>query len=138
MRLTRAAWGSLATALMCLVVYFEDSIFLASCLALLAGNFKINIRIIYGFGYKLLILPEKIRIYLCARYSQFLVGTWQDTLELELHCTTHQQICFPCLKLFSRPNLVLTSFVCGLQKSSYLDHITSKLKSSVGKHHDTY
>ena len=27
---------------------------------------------------------------------------------------------------------------CGLQKSSYLDHITSKLKSSVGKHHDTY
>ena len=45
---------------------------------------------------------------------------------------------FPCLKFVSRLNLALTSLVCGLQKSSYLDHVTSKLKSSVGKHHDTY
>ena len=37
-RLTCSTWGSLATALMCLVVDFEDSIFLASCLTLLDGN----------------------------------------------------------------------------------------------------
>ena len=31
---------------------------------------------------------------------------------------------FPCLMLVSMSNLALTSFVCGLQKSSYLDPIT--------------
>ena len=45
---------------------------------------------------------------------------------------------FPCLKLVSRSNLALTSFVCGLQKSSYFDQITTKLKFSGGKHHGTY
>ena len=41
---------------------------------------------------------------------------------------------FPCLKFVSRSNLALTSFACGLQKSSYLAHIVSKERSSVGKH----
>ena len=42
-RLTWATWGSLATGFMCLAVDFEDSIFLASCLTLLAGNFSRSI-----------------------------------------------------------------------------------------------
>ena len=45
---------------------------------------------------------------------------------------------FPCLKLVSRSNLALTSFTCGLQKSSYLAYITSKQRFSAGKHHETY
>ena len=32
--------GSLATCLMCLTVDFDDSMFFASCLTLLAGNFS--------------------------------------------------------------------------------------------------
>ena len=39
---------------------------------------KINIRISEGLGDKLLIFQKKNRIYLCARYLQFLVGTWQE------------------------------------------------------------
>ena len=77
------------TALMYPVVDFEDFHFLGklphlTCRKLL----KINIGFIYGFEDKLLIF-RKSRIYFCARYLQFLVGTWQETLELELHCTTH-------------------------------------------------
>ena len=39
-RFTSAAWGSLATHLICLAVDFEDFIFLASCLTFLTGNFS--------------------------------------------------------------------------------------------------
>ena len=42
-RFTWATWGSVATDLMCLAVDFDDSIFLASCLTLLAGNFSRSI-----------------------------------------------------------------------------------------------
>ena len=44
----------------------------------------------------------------------------------------------PCLKLVSRANLALISLVCGLQKSSNLAHMTSKLRSSGSQHHDIY
>ena len=50
---------------------------------------QISIEIIYGFENKLHLLG-KTRKYLNARYFLFLVGTWQETLELEQHCTTHQ------------------------------------------------
>ena len=75
---------------------------------------QINIRINYGFGDKLLILRRKTRIYLYARYLQFLVGTWQETWVWTAfyHSLTDM---FPCLELVSRSNLVLTSLVCGLQ-----------------------
>ena len=42
------------------------------------------------------------------------------------------------IKLVSRSNLALTSLVCDLQKSSNVTHMTTKLRSSGGKHHDTY
>ena len=35
-------WGSLAAALMCLMVDLEDSIFLESCLTLLTGNLSVS------------------------------------------------------------------------------------------------
>ena len=55
-RLTYATWGLLATALMCLAVDFEHSIFLASWLTLLAGNLsKSMFKLFDGFGNKLLI-----------------------------------------------------------------------------------
>ena len=80
-RLTWATWGSLAAALTCLVVGFEDSIILASCLSLLAWNFSRSI------WESFMVLEtnsssfrKKTRIYLYARYLQFLVGTWQETL----------------------------------------------------------
>ena len=43
-----------------------------------------------------------------------------------------------CLKFVSRLNLALTSLVCGLQKSSYLAQIASKLRLSGGKHQEIY
>ena len=51
------------------------------------------------------------------------------------HSSTDQ---FLCLKLVGRSNMALTSCACGLQKSSYLGHIVSKQRSSVGKHQETY
>ena len=98
---------------------------------------KINITIIYGFGDKVLILLQITRIYLCARYLQFLLVLGKR--HLNLNCFYHSLTdLFPCLKLVRRSHLTLSLFVCGLQKSSYLDHITSKLKSPSGKHHDPY
>ena len=35
-------------------------------------------------------LLRNTRRHLCARYLQFLVGIWKETLELEQHCTTYQ------------------------------------------------
>ena len=43
-----------------------------------------------------------------------------------------------CVKLVSRANLALTLLVCNLQESLSLAQITSNLRSSVSKHHDTY
>ena len=91
-RFTWATWGLLATYLMCLVVDFEDLVFLASCITLLAGNFSRSIL------ESLMVLEsnpwsfrKKQKISPCNDTWQFLVGTWQETCEHKLHCTTHLQ-----------------------------------------------
>ena len=89
-RFTCAAWGSLATCLMCLVVDFEDSIFLASHCSLLAGNLSKSIfeslMVLETNSSSFKKKPENI----CARYLQFLVHAWQESLGLEHDCITHQ------------------------------------------------
>ena len=118
LRLTCATWESLAIALMCLTVDFEDSIFLASCLTLLAGNLSKSMLEPWWFWKQTPHLLRRTRKYLYARYLEFLVGTWQGTLGFVQYCTTHPQNDCICLKLVSRSNLALILFVCGLQKSS--------------------
>ena len=44
----------------------------------------------------------------------------------------------PWQRLVSRSNLAYTSLAWGLQNSSYLDQIVSKVTSSAGKHQETY
>ena len=93
--------------------------------------------IIYGFGLKLFILQEEPNISWCKILAvsdgYLAIDIWACTALY--HSSTDL---FPCLKLVSKTNLALTSFACGLQKSSYLDHIVSKLRSSAGKHQETY
>ena len=73
----------------CDVMAFEASIFLASCLTLLAGNFSKSILLPFMVWTQTLHLSRRTRLYLYARYLQFLVGTWQETLVHVQHCTTH-------------------------------------------------
>ena len=124
--------GSLTTALMCLVVDIEDSIFLANCLTLLAGNLS------RSMFESLMVLEtnsssfrKNHNISLCKILAVsdgcFARTNWAWTALY--HSLTYL---FPCLKLVSRSNLALNSFVCCLHKSSYFDQITSKLKSSGG------
>ena len=98
---------------------------------------QIYIWTIDGLGDKLLIFSENQNILLCkilAVSGGYLEkDNWAWTALY--HSSTDQ---LPCLKLVSRSNLSLTSLLCGLQKSSYLAQITSQLRSSVDKHHDTY
>ena len=95
---------------------------------------QINIGIIYGFGEKPLILQKKKQnISLCKIFAVSDGYFARDTWAWAALYHSLKDL-FPCLKLVSRSNLALTSFVCGLRKSSYLDHITPKLKSSLGKY----
>ena len=51
------------------------------------------------------------------------------------HSSTLQ---FPYLKLISKSKLAWTSFDCGLQYSSYIPHIVSKVSSLENRFQDTY
>ena len=123
---------------MCLVVDFEDSIFLASCLPLLAGNFSrsiLELFMVLETNFSSLRKHQNISLckILAASGGYLSRVTWAGTA---LYYSSTDLL--PCLKLVSRSNLALISLVCGLQKSSYLATITSKLKYSVGKYHGTY
>ena len=111
--------------------------YLANCLTLLVGNFSRSILesfMVLETNYSSF---RKKSEYIsmqdaCSFWWDLAREPWAWTALY--HSSTDL---FPCLKLVSRSNLALTSFVCGLQKSSYLGQITSKLKSSLGKQHDT-
>ena len=138
-RLTCATWGTLAIALMCLAVDFEDSIFLACCLTLLLRNLsKSMLGSLMVLETNSSSFKEKNPENICAKYLQFLVATWQGTPRLCTALYHSSTEWLPCLKLVSRSNLALTALVYGLQKSSKFAHMTSKLRSSGGKDHDTY
>ena len=139
--LIRLIWTtcrSLTTCLMCLTVALDASIFLASCLALLVGNLSRSILL------SLMVLDTnsssfrrnqkrslcKIFAVSCGYLERH---TWAYTTLY--HSSTNL---LPWWKLASRSNLAYTSLVWGLQKSSYLDQIVSKLSSAVGKHQETY
>ena len=77
------------TCFMSLAVDFEDSIFLASCLILLAGNFSRSIlESLIVLETSSSSLRKNQKISQC-KILAVLVGNWQETLQLELHCTTH-------------------------------------------------
>ena len=138
--LNRLIWGacrSLPTCLMCLTVALDAFIFLASCLALLVGNlsrspllslmvlhtnssFKKNQKISWCK-----IFPVSCR-YL-ARITWACTAFYQSSTDL-----------LPWWKPVSRSNLAYTSLACGLQNSSYLEQIVSKLSLAAGKHQETY
>ena len=137
-RFTWDTWGSLATCLICLVVDFEDSIFLACCLTLPVGNFsQIYIWIINVLETNSSSFRKNQKISQCkilAVSGGYLArDTWAWTA-----LYTHQLTDCLVLKLVSRSNLALFLLVCSLQISSYSAQITSKLISSWVKHHDTY
>ena len=96
----------------------------------------IYIGIIDGFGNQILFFKKKTENISMQDTCSFwwVLGKKYLSFTVLYHSSTEQ---FPCLKLVSRSNLTLASLVCGLQESSYLAQITSKLKSSAGKHHNT-
>ena len=126
-RLISAALGSLPTCLMCHAVALDASIVFASCLTLLAGNLSRSILL------SLMVLDTNAssfkknqKMSQCKMFAvfcwYFARHTWACTA-LYLWSTD----LLPWQKLVSRSNLVLTSLALGLQKSSYLDPIVSKL-----------
>ena len=106
--------GSFATPLMCLAADFEDSIFLASCLTLLAGNFSRSIlESFMALERNSSSFRKKQNISLCkilavsggclARDTSAWTALYHSSTDL-----------FPCLKLVSRSNLALD--ILGLWK----------------------
>ena len=129
--------GSLTNALMCSAVDFEDSIFLTSCLPLHAGNLTksmLESLLVLETNSSSFKKNQKIFLYkiLAVSGGYLARDSWACTA---LYHSFSEQL--PCLKLVSRSNLALTSLVCGLQKSTNLANMTSKLRSSGCKHHDT-
>ena len=123
---------------MCLAVDLEDSNFFAICLTLLAGNLSRSIfESFIVQDTKSSSFRKKQNMSLCrifavsCGYPANLIWFWTALC----HLPTEQS---PCLKLVSRSNLALTSFVWSLQISSNFFQITSKLKSSRGRSHETY
>ena len=132
------ACGSFVTCLICFAVACELSNFLAICLTLLAGNllnstwpsFKVldtkdssfeknqNISLwkisAVSFGY----LASPTGVCTASYYSSSLISA--------------------CLKLVSKSNLALNSFAHGLQNSSNVFQMTSRVKSSLDKFNDMY
>ena len=115
-----------------------SSSFFASCLTLLAGNLSKSI--LFSF----LVLDTNSSsfkknqiISLCKILAVSGAYLARDTCACTslYHSSTKR---LPCLKFVSRSNLALSSFTCGLQKSSYLDHIVSEQRSSMGKHQEIY
>ena len=123
---------------MCLAVDFEDSLFLASCLTLLAGYLsKSMLESLMILETNPSSFKKNQKIPLCkilAVSHGFLArDNWACTA---LYLSSTEWL--PSMKLVSMANLALSLLVCGLQKSSNLANMTSKLRSSGSKHHDRY
>ena len=121
-------------------VALELSIFLASCLTLLAGNYlKIHITIIDGLGIEIphhaQKNPKDVMIQdLCCFWELF------SQIDLSLYCIIsfiHTSIALPkaCKQIKVDMH---NSLVCGLQNSSYFPQNVSRLRSSLDKPQDTY
>ena len=123
---------------MCLAVHLDDSNILASCLALLAGNFSRSmLESLIVLETHSSPLRKNQNMSLCnilavsAGYFARLIYAWTALYH-------SSPLISSCLKLVKRSNLALTSLIWGLQNFTNLFHIISKHNSSWGKHHDTY
>ena len=100
-----------ATCLMCLVVTFELSIFLASCLTLLAENLSRSIVLSFMVLDTNSSSLRKNQKYLCKEPSLSLVDTWPEQPGSGQHYTIHPLTCFPAKSLLEGqtwPSLHLT------------------------------
>ena len=118
-------------------VDLDDSSFFANCLTLLAGNLSRSmLESFIVLETNSSSLRKKQKISLC----NILAVSWGYFAKLICDCTalyhsfTDQS---PCLKLVSKSNLALISFVYGLQNSNFCQ-ITSKHVSSGVKFHEIY
>ena len=110
-RLICATWGSLATCFMCLVVTFELSIFLASCLTLLAGNLPRSILLLFMVLDTNSSSLRKNQKYLCEESWLSLVDTWPEQPGSGQCYTIHPPTCFLARSLLedqTGPSLHLT------------------------------
>ena len=137
-RLICAACASPATCLIWHAVALELSILFASCLTLLAGNMsKSTFPSLMVLKTNSSSCRKNQKMSLC----KILAVSGGYFARLTWACTTlyySSTLLLPCLKFVRRSEWVLTSFNCGLQNSSNFPQIVSKLRSSAGKHHDTY
>ena len=99
---------------------------------------QICITIIDGLVNKFFIFEKKNQnVSLCKILAIFVGYLARDTCACTVLYYSSTEL-LSCLKLVSWSHLALTSLACGLQKSSYLAQIVCKLRSSVGKHQETY
>ena len=137
-KFTCVACGSFATCLMYFAVDSCDSSFFANCLTLLAGNLSRSmLESFIVLETNSSSLRKKQKMSLC----NILAVSWGYFAKLISDCTAlyHSSTDWsPCLKLVSKSNLALISFVYGLQNSSNFCQITSKHVSSGVKSHEIY
>ena len=137
-RLICAAWGSLATCFICFAVALELSIFLASCLTLLAGNLLSSILlslIVFETNSSSQRKNQKTSLCRILAVSCGYLANATCVYTALYHSSTDFA---PCLKLVSKSNLALTSLDWGLQNYSNFPHISSRVSSSLVKFRDTY
>ena len=121
-----------------LAVAFELSIFFASCLILLAGNFSTSMLpsfMVLDTSSSSHKKNQKISQCRILAVSGGYLARLTCICTALYHSSTFLLL---CLKLVRRSKWALTSFDCGLQNSSNFPQILSKLSSSADMHQDTY
>ena len=137
-KLIWAAYGSLVTCLMCLVVAFELSNFFASWHTLLAGNLSRSTLP------SLIVLETKSPSFMKNHnmsWCKILAVSGGYLARLTWACTAlyySSMLLLPWQKHVSKSKLTLTSLECSLQNFPNLSHMVPRFNSSLGKPHDTY
>ena len=114
-------------------VALELSIFLASCLTLLSGNFSRSTLLSF------MVLDtnsSSCRKNQKMSWCKIFAVSGEYLASLTWACTAlyhSSTLLFPCQKLVRRSKWACTSLVCGLQNSLYFPQIVSRLRSSFYK-----
>ena len=119
-------------------VAFDVSIFFASCLTLPAGNLsRSKLLLLMVFDTNSSSFKKNQKMSWCKMFAV----SWGHLARHTWACTALYHSSTNLLlwqKLVSRSNFAHTSFACGLQNSTYLDQIVSRLSTSAFKHQETY